>query len=518
MRRAVSHDGVVLLAMALLTFSGLALAPPEQTSAAKNQKNKIKQTADSPQLIQRIERVENGLLPPAMLKGETPPKMKLADRMQFYKTPGVSIALINEGRIEWARGYGVLEAGGKDPVTSDTLFQAASISKSLTAMLALRLIEQGKLDLDSDVNKRLTSWKVPENEFTKEEKVSVRRLLAHTAGVTEPGFLGYSVDRALPNLHQILEGEKPANSRPIRVDMKPGTKFRYSGGGYVILQQLMMDVTGMSFPELMQKTLLQKLGMIPSTFQQPLALDLTSRAAAGHLPNGKEMEGKWFVLPELAPAGLWTTPSDLARLVIEVQKSRLGKSNKVLSTASIKEMLTPQIENVALGWFVDGQGNSARFSFGGANVGYKCRMLGYMNAGQGVVVMTNSENGAELGAEIIRSIAAEYGWPDFHPRERVVVKVDPRIYDSYVGEYEIAPGFILSVTREGDKLFSRAMPIPTPPSATGQPKSEMFPESETTFFVTDADAQFTFVKDDKGQVTQVNIQRTTRLFKARKIK
>jgi CubicO group peptidase (beta-lactamase class C family) len=520
MRRIVAlQKGVVLLSLMMtLLFGVLALEPSEQTSAAKELRTNLPQRADATTVARRIERVENGLLPPAVVKGETPTKMKLADRMQFYKTPGVSIALINDGKTEWARGYGVLEVGGMNPVTLETLFQAASISKSLTAMLVLRLVEQGKLDLDSDINKRLISWKVPENEFTKDEKVSVRRLLAHTAGVTEPGFLGYPVDKVLPTVRQILDGEKPANSRPIRVDMKPGTKFRYSGGGYVILQQLITDVTGKSFPELMQRMLLQNLGMTHSTFQQPLSPDLASKAAAGHLPNGKEMEGKWFVLPELAPAGLWTTPSDLARLVIEVQKSRLGKSNKVLSTASIKEMLTTQIENVALGWFVDGDGNSARFSFGGANVGYKCRMLGYMNSGQGVVVMTNSENGAELGTEIIRSIAVEYGWPDFHPRERVIVKVDPQIYDSYVGEYEIAPGFILFVTREGDKLFSRAMPIPTPPSATGQPKSEMFPESETTFFVKDADAQFTFVKNDKGQVIQVNIQRTTRFFQAQKIK
>jgi len=469
-------------------------------------------------VAQRIERVENGLLPPAVLKGEAPEKMKLADRMRFYKTPGVSIALINDGKIEWARGYGVLEAGGKEPVTPETLFQAASISKSLTAMVVMRLVEQGKLDLDSDVNKRLVSWKVPENDFTKDQKVTVRRLLAHTAGVTVSGFLGYPPDKPLPELRQILEGEKPANSAPIRVDMTPGAKFRYSGGGYVILQQLMMDVTGKSFPELMQETLLHKLGMTHSTFQQPLSPALASTAAAGHLPNGKEIEGKWFVLPELAPAGLWTTPADLARLLIEVQKARLGKSNKVLSANSTKLMLTPEIDNVALGWMVDGKDDSARFSFSGANVGYKCRMLSYLNQGKGVVVMTNSENGAELITEIMRSVAAEYGWPDFHPRERVIVKVDPAIYDSYVGEYEIAPGFILFVSREGDKLFSRAMPVPTPPSATNQPKSEMFPESETTFFVKDADAQFTFVRNDKGQVVQVNIQRTTRLFEARKIK
>jgi hypothetical protein len=181
-------------------------------------------------------------------------------------------------------------------------------------------------------------------------------------------------------------------------------------------------------------------------------------------------------------------------------------------------MLTPEMENVALGWLVDGKDDSARFGFGGSNVGYKSRMLAYMNSGRGVVVMTNGENGAELTTEIMRSVAAEYGWPDFHPRERVIAKVDPTIYDSYLGEYEIAPGFILFVTREGDKLFSRAMPIPTPQSMIDQPKSEMFPESETTFFVKDADATFTFVRNDKGQVIQVKMQRGTRMFPAKKIK
>jgi CubicO group peptidase (beta-lactamase class C family) len=512
------QKGVVLLSLlATLVFSALTWAQSEPSLAAANLNANLQQTADAPNLAQRIERVENGLLPPALLKGEPPAKMKLANRMQFHKTPGVSIAVINDGRIEWARGYGVLEAGGKEPVTPETLFQAASNSKSLTAMVVLRLIEQGKLDLDSDVNKSLVSWKVPENEFTKDQKVTVRRLLAHTAGVSNPGFIGYPAHKPLPTFRQILDGEKPANSSPIRVELKPGTKFLYSGGGYVILAQLIMDVTGKSFPELMQKMLLEKLGMTHSTFQQPLAPALATNAAAGHLPDGKEMPGKWFVLPELAPDGLWTTPTDLARLLIEVQKARLGKSNRILTRTSINQMLTPEIDNVALGWLVDGKGDSARFSFAGSNVGYKSRMLAYMNAGRGVVVMTNGENGAELITEILRSVAAEYGWPDFHPRERVIAKVDPAIYDAYVGEYEIAPGFILFVTRQGDKLFSRALPIPTPQSMTDQPKSEMFPESETTFFVKDADATFTFIKNDQGQVVQVNIQRS-RMFPAKKIK
>jgi len=252
MRRTfIMQKGIVLLSLlALLVPNALTLARAESVAPATDLKANLRQTTAA-SLAQRIERVENGLLPPAVVKGETPAKMKLADRMRFYKTPAVSIALINDGRIEWARGYGMLEAGGKEQITPETLFQAASISKSLTAMLTLRLVEQGKLDLDSDVNKRLVSWKVPENEFTKEQKVTVRRLLAHTAGVTVPGFLGYEVGETLPTLRQILDGEKPANSAPIRVDMTPGGKFRYAGGGYVILQQLIMDVSGKSFPELM---------------------------------------------------------------------------------------------------------------------------------------------------------------------------------------------------------------------------------------------------------------------------
>jgi len=509
MKPMFRQKGVVLFSILTTLIASMCVLPP------CGQRLVAQTSSDVPR---RIERIEKGLLPPMIVKGEPLVAMTLSDRMRHYKTPGVSIAVINDGRIEWARGYGVLEVGGKAPVTPETLFQAASNSKSLTAMVVLRLVEQGKLDLDRDVNKWLVSWKVPENEFTKDEKVTVRRLLSHTAGVSIPGFLGYPVDKALPSLRQILDGEKPANSNAIRVERKPGSKFVYSGGGYVILRQLMMDVTGKSFPELMQKMLLEKLGMTHSTFQQPLPPALAANAAAGHLPDGKEMVGKWFVLPELAPDGLWTTPTDLARLLIEVQKARLGKSNKVLSTKSINQMLTPEIENVALGWNVDGKDDSARFGFGGSNVGYKSRMLAYMNSGRGVVVMTNGENGAELTIEILRSVAAEYGWPDFHPREKVVVKVEPAIYDSYVGEYEIAPGFILFVSREGDKLFSRALPIPTPPSMIDQPKSEMFPESQTTFFVKDADATFTFIKDDKGQVVQVKMQRSTRLFEARKIK
>jgi len=462
----------------------------------------------SPAVEARIKRVETGLLPPTKIKGEATTGMKLLDRMQFYKAPAVSIAVINEGRLEWARAYGTLEAGSKTPATVTTVFQAASLSKPVTAMAALRLVQEHKLDLDADVNGSLKSWKIPENEFTKSEKVTLRRLLSHTAGLTVSGFLGYAADASLPTLLQILDGTPPANSKPIRVDMIPGTKFRYAGGGYVVLQQLLTDVTGKSFPDLLEQLILSKVRMDHSSFLQSLPPRLASNMTSGHLPDGQVIKGGFFRYPELAPAGLWTTPSDLARFVIEIQRSLHGKSEKLLSREMTRQMLTPQIENSGLGLFIDGIDRAPRFSHSGSNVGFKSYLVGYFDSGQGAVVMTNSENGAQLMLEILRSIAAEYQWPDYQPRERVITKVDPSIYAAYVGEYEVAPGLILNVTQEGDKLF-----IQSP----GQPRSEMLPESETTFFLRDVDAQFTFVREG-GQTVRVVIRRGAREFQARKIK
>src|SRR6185369_164897 len=246
------QKGVVLLT--LLLIASLGLLTTAQQRAAKST------------LKQRIERVESGLLPPVVLKGETPLRMRIEERMEFYKTPGVSVAVINEGRVEWARGYGVLRVNGQERVTTNTMFQAASISKTLTALAALQLVEEHKLDLDEDVNVKLVGWKVPENDFIKSERPSLRRVLSHTAGFTVSGFLGYSVGQPLPSLVQILNGEKPANTPPIRIDIVPGSRFRYSGGGYEVLQQLLTDVTKKSYAELMEP-ILKRLGMSHSTFK-----------------------------------------------------------------------------------------------------------------------------------------------------------------------------------------------------------------------------------------------------------
>ena len=468
-----------------------------------------RQTQEPSSVSERIHRVENGLLPPAVIKGQTVSAMNLADRMRFYKTLGLSVAVINNAQIEWARGYGVRETGGSESVTPETLFQAASISKPVAAMAALRLVQQGALNLDEDVNHKLTSWKLPENEFMTLKKVTLRELLSHSAGLTVHGFGGYASDELVPTLLQILNGEKPANSKPIRVDLTPGIKYRYAGGGYEVFQQLALDATAKPFPRLMKETVLKKIGMRHSTYEQPLPKERGPQAAVGHRADGEKVKGNWHTYPEMAAAGLWTTPTDLALFAIEIQRSLAGKSNRVLSQGMTRQMLTPQVGGFGLGLALAGEGTSARFSHGGANEGYRCLLVAYKNTGQGAVVMTNSDKGSSVADELLRSIAKEYGWVDYLPKEKVLALVDAKIYVSYAGQYELAPNFILTITAEDGKLMGQA---------SGQPKLELFPESETRFFALTVSVELTFVKDASGQVTHLVLRQGGQDTTAKKIK
>lgn len=233
-------------------------------------------------LNERILRVENGLSPQSDEDEPSSSTFSLVDRMDFYKTLGVSVAVINNGEIEWARGYGVREAGGNDAVDPETLFQAASISKPVTAMAVLKLVQEGVLNLDEDVNEKLISWKVPDSRFTRNQQVTLRNLLSHSAGMTVHGFDGYRLGKKIPTTLQILTGERPANSNAVRVDSEINQRFEYSGGGYVVIQQLLSDVTRKPFSDFMQETVLDRLGMTNSTYQQPLPESKRALAAAGH--------------------------------------------------------------------------------------------------------------------------------------------------------------------------------------------------------------------------------------------
>src|ERR1700732_3845601 len=317
-------------------------------------------------LVTRIQRVENGI-PPIPLSGTEPRlQLNLEKLMQLYKVPGLSVAVMDNFKVAWAKGYGVTEAGGKDPVTVPTLFQAGSISKPVAATGTLSLVEHGKLSLDENVNQKLKSWQVPDNEFTKDQKVTLRRILSHSAGLTVHGFPGYEVGSPIPTLVQIFNGEPPANTMPIRVDFVPGTKFRYSGGGVTIEQQLVSDVTGVPFPQFMRETVFDRIGMADSTYEQPLSAPRAAAAATASHADGMPVPGNWHIYPEMAAAGLWNTATDLAKFGIEIALSKQGKANHVLSEATAREMLKPQIDQDGLGFFLCQYKNAEEFGYNGA--------------------------------------------------------------------------------------------------------------------------------------------------------
>lgn len=390
----------VALAMAL---AGIALEARPQSS----QKTRVKGTSEN--VSGREARVENGIASISLGKNKTPVTLDLAGLMKLCNDPGLSVAVIEGYRIAWAKAYGTTELGGKTRVTTETLFQAGSISKPVAATGMLALVEAGKLSLDEDVNAKLKTWKVPENEFTKEQKVTLRRLASHTAGLTVHGFPGYDVDDKLPTLVQVFNGEKPANTPPIRVDFVPGTKERYSGGGVTIEQQVMMDVTGKPFPTLMKETVLDKIGMSGSSYEQPLPAAWAARTATGTYHDGKAVHGKWHVYPEMAAAGLWTTPTDLGKFAIEIALSEGGKSNKVLSQQTTREMLTPVLEGAGLGLFVS-KDRPGEFGHNGADEGFQALLVMNAETGQGAAIMANSDNGILVAGELLRSIAKEYSW------------------------------------------------------------------------------------------------------------
>jgi CubicO group peptidase (beta-lactamase class C family) len=357
----------------------------------------------------RIHRVVATLVDLPMGEGQARLRMDLLQLMKLYNVPGLSVAVIDDYKIIWAEGYGVIETGSSTPVTPKTLFQAGSISKPVAATGALYLVEHGKLALDENVNEKLKTWKVPDNEFTKNEKVTLRRLMSHTAGLTIHGFPGYDLNDAMPTLVQIFNGEKPANTEPIRVDTVPGTIERYSGGGVTIEQQLMMDVSGKAFPALMRELVLDKIGMAESSYEQPLPPARAAVTASGTYSDGKVVHGRWHIYPEMAAAGLWTTPTDLCRFAIEIAQSKQGKSNRVLSEKMTKEMLTPVLEEAGLGLFME-KINPGQFGHNGADEGFQAILTMNAESGKGLAIMANSDNGITVGDVLLRKIAKEYGW------------------------------------------------------------------------------------------------------------
>jgi len=402
--RLMKHRAVllVLIALFLLPISGCG----SREGAG---------STDVGALEARIARVEQGLTPALRVKDG--PVWSIEESMARHGVPGVSVAVIENFEIAWAKGYGVRAANGSEPVTPETLFQAASISKPVAAATALRLVQEGKLDLDEDVNRRLTSWQVPENEFTTTEKVTLRRLLSHNAGLTVSGFRGYAAGEPVPTILQVLDGVAPANSAPIRVDKVPGSGFRYSGGGYTVLQLLIEDVTGRPLPDLVEETILKPVGMQHSSFRKPLPPALEALTTSAHRGDGVPFPGHQFLEGGSTCCGLWTTPTDLARFALAVAAAARGEQDAILDSELARAMISPLVDGrMGLGFAVDAEDETTYFQHGGGNPGFTCYLTMEPTQGYGAAVMTNGDNGAVL-QEVLYSIAKEYGWKEFLPPE-----------------------------------------------------------------------------------------------------
>ncbi|HEY2509911.1 MAG TPA: serine hydrolase domain-containing protein [Polyangiaceae bacterium] len=475
-----------LLAPSLVLLLATACGSP-QTSA--------RTPGAGPATNERIARVEHGLHPGAFFEGDR--GLSIEDQMREHHVQGVSVAVVEDFHVAWAKGYGFADATLKTPVTETTLFQAGSISKPVAAMAVLRDVQDGRLALEAKINDVLKSWKLPDNDLTRASPVTLRELLSHTAGTTIHGFPGYAAGDPVPGVVQILDGVPPANTEPVRVDLPPGTKFRYSGGGITIAQEALTDVEGKPFPAILADKVLGPIGMVHSTYEQPLPSKLVPQAAAGYDLFGEEIPGKRHVYPEMAAAGLWTTPSDLALFGIELAQEADGKSSRVLSREMADRMLTKVAGtedtnlDVGLAIFLSRRGDTNYFGHDGADEGFAATLLMNRAKGYGIVVMQNS-NADGLMQEIVSAVAREYGWGGYGG---VAQKgsVTPARLAALAGTYQVHDDRVYRLSVDGDHLvLATALARPEP----------LLPLADGTFVRRDEDTTYTFstAADGKPQL------------------
>jgi CubicO group peptidase (beta-lactamase class C family) len=437
----------------------------------------------------------------------------MEDRLAHHDCPGVSIAVIEDGKLAWAAGFGQLETGQPAPVDTETLFSGASISKPITALMALRLIDQGRLSLDEDVNRYLKRWQLPQNEFTAQSPVTLRWLLSHMAGTTVHGFGGFPPGEPLPTALDVLEGRPPAVTPPVRVDKVPGQSVRYSGGGTTLVQVLLEDVSGKDFETLARELVLQPLGMTRTTFVNPLPESLRRNAAVGH-ENGETIAGKWVCVPQIAAGGIWTTASDYARFMIAARQAWAGAEGALLSRPLAAEMMTSQGGVFGLGWEVMGKGASKRFSHGGSNSGYQCEAMCLLESGNGAVVLTNAESGLIFYWEVFAGIARAQGWEGFMPAPRQVDPIRPDEMDRYVGVYDILSGVEMPELRaweEGGALFTQI------PGMRGGPNRTLRDRNGRLFNLTrPSETEVIFGPDGKAQELSLKMFGQVELIRMRR--
>lgn len=476
------------------TLTNLALLLGVVSSRAEAQPRCDRDAADAEA---RIARVAARLYPTVLLEGDSTDR-SLAARMRALNVPGVQIAVIDRDGVAWTRGFGVRDTTTRAPVTRDTRFQAASLSKPIATLGVLRAVAQGRIGLDDDIRTRLRTWTLPPTPLLDSGVVTPRLLLSHRAGIAISGFLGYGQTDSVPTLAQILAGQRPANHSALVVNAVPGRENRYSGGGYTVMEQVLQDVTGTDFVSYLQREVLAPLGMTRSTYAT-LRPDAPDDIARGFFADGRQVPGGWRTHPEHAAASLWTTACDYARAVLAMQRAAgvagTGAAPRALDAALVKGMMQLQAPNQGVGVGLKGAPVPFRFSHTGGNVGYKSIMLGFLDRPQGAVVLTNGDGGAELMNEIVRAIAEEYQWNDMRPARRRAVALDSTRLLPAVGRYTLAPGREVELTWRDGAIW--AAPV-------GRAAQRTYAQDDSTLGVLfDADFVIRLRRDAGGAVTSI---------------
>lgn len=436
---------------------------------------------------EQIAQVETNLSGGLVIDGKP---FTLAERMKHYNVAGLSVAVIDNYQIVWAKGYGYADKKEDRKVTTSTLFEPGSISKSLNAVGILRLAQEGKLDLYQDINQYLVNWKFPYDTVSHGKKITTAQLLSHTAGLTVHGFPGYHRDSAIASVTDILDGRAPSNTEAVRSYTEPGKEVRYSGGGILITQQMLTDLTKQRYEQYMYEHVFRPLGMTNSSYNQPPSVAQSKNLATGYKSNGDEVPGKYFVYPEKAAAGLWTTPTDICKYLVEMQLAYNGKSSKLLNQEMVNLHVTPYKNDVAMGTFLQDRNGEKYFVHSASNEGFTGYFLAGLTNGKGVALFVNSEDGYVL-LELLNSIALVYNWAGFgKPEQITTVPVNDTITSKYIGEY-ITDGFLSEITKEKDGLYFWTDGI----------SSKMHFTSSTDFRNIELGGTKTFTFDNAGTVT-----------------
>jgi len=456
----------------------------------------------------RIARVARALQQPLVIEGRPVETWSIGERMEQFSVPAVSVAVIDDRELAWARAWGVIKTGVDEPVTAETIFQAGSVSKPVAALLALALVGDSELELDRPVNDVLQSWRVPENDLTRAEPVTLRHIITHQAGFTPFSYLIQRDQSKVPGMAELLAGgirDWPV----VTVEFVPGSRHAYSNAGYCALQLVLEEASGLSLHQLATREMFGPLKMSHSHFDEPLGSEVLANAASGHTRKrtgegqrreAEPVEGKAEIAPG-ATGGLWSTPTDLARVVVEVMRAWHGESELLIPPELSREFLTPQVENEGLGIYLLGEGPTLRARHGGSMVGFICLLVFYPNSGQGAVLMSNSDGGRWLQQELLAAIAEEYEWPGY-PVRRILGTTTPEQLQELVGVYSLdsSPKYTFTVKIEDGAAVGQINKYPT---------FQLEPTTERDLFLLPRESlEILFRRGEDGTIAKVTLRRS----------